>query len=99
VCQVGPFCFCQLGLWLFQAPGSMCVRFLAFFRVSMFLGSVIFGRMNFFMCVLGKLFRFAFLFGCRFVVFFLNVKVRAANQRVGIRARLRLFMLCFDEPR
>lgn len=99
VCQVGPLRFCQLGLRLFQTPGSLRMRCLAFFCVFVFLGSVIFGRMNLFRCMLGKLFYFAFLFGCRFVVFFLNVKVRTANQRVGISARLRLFMLCFDEPR
>lgn len=77
--QVGPFRFCQFGLWLFQAAGSLCVCSFALFHVPVVLESAILGGMNLFMSVFGKIFRFASLLTRRVVFFFLDVKVRAAD--------------------
>lgn len=91
--QVSAFRFTQSGLPL-----------LVFLRVIFFprFGSsrqVTFFFMNRFVVLVLEIFRFLLAALLMKLFRFLFVELRPSNQRVGIRPRLGLFMLCFHQPR
>jgi hypothetical protein len=93
--QVRAFRFAQL-LVMFRV---LVFLFVFFFRLTGFLFRVqpAFLRANFFSVgFLGVLFVKRFFF---FLSFLLFVELRSAGERVRIRTRLCLFVLCFHQPR